>query len=378
LLKGRSKGLAPFLTPAREVNANFAYLVLMKRILLTLLALLILYLAFWPVPIDPIAWRPAKNPGFKGKFAVNQRLQTIQHLVKGQCPACEDLAFDAKGRVYAGAEDGRILVFDSSFQQGRVLARTKGRPLGMAADPQGIVYVADAKKGLLKIDSQGQITRLTQFYRTRKLELIDDLVLAPDSSIYFTEASSKFPLDVYKEDLLEGRPNGALFRYDLKNGKVSLILDSLHFANGVAISNDGTYVLVSDMGRYRILRHYIYGSKKGKTEVFAENLPGFPDGVNTDSNGTVWLSIVSPRTAALDGMMPRPFLRKLLMRLPKAVQPAPQRYACILGFAPDGRLTYNLQDPLGGFAAITNCVPFKNKLYLGSLLERSIGVIKKP
>jgi sugar lactone lactonase YvrE len=204
--------------------------------------------------------------------------------------------------------------------------------------------------------------------------LVDDLALAPDSSIIFTEASRKFPLHTYKLDLLEHRPNGYLFQYDLKTRQTRQLLDSLYFANGVGVSNDGSYALVNDMGRYRVLKYHLTGVKKGQSEVFADNLPGFPDGLNIGSDGTVWLSIVSPRTTSLDFIMRYPFLRKLLLRLPESAQPAPQRYGCILGFDATGKLIHNLQDPKGGYAAITNCVPFQHKLYLGTLTEHSIGV----
>lgn len=343
--------------------------------ILTLILLIsaIGYLFLYPVPIDPEAWTPQTNVGLTDIYQTNDKLSPIQKMADGQCPDCEDVAVDSNGIVYGGAIDGRIIEFSADFKKSRTIANTGGRPLGMITDNNGTIYVADGVKGLLSVSKNGQVKLLTDSFENRKICFPDDLALASDSSILFTEASKKFQLSQYGLDILEHRPNGNLFRYNLRTGITELLLDSLYFANGVAVSNDGSYALVNNLAKYEVIKYYLKGEQKGKTEVFVRNLPGFPDGVNISADGTVWVSIVSPRNAKLDETLPNPFLRKLFFRLPASATPE-NRFTCILGFNASGKLIHNLQDSKSKFSSITNCVPFHGKLYLGTIAEKGIGV----
>ena len=46
----------------------------------------------------------------------------------------------------------------------------------------------------------------------------------------------------------------------------------------------------------------------------------------------------------------------------------------ILGFDTEGKLQHNLQDPNGGYDYITSVLQVDDKLYLGSLNEKAIGI----
>ena len=52
----------------------------------------------------------------------------------------------------------------------------------------------------------------------------DDLDIASDGRIYFSDASSKFHQPDYILDLLEARPHGRLLRYDPSTGKTEVLL----------------------------------------------------------------------------------------------------------------------------------------------------------
>src|SRR6266446_1704591 len=74
-----------------------------------IIAALLLYLLFWPVPISPVAWTPPAAPPLAGQFERNTRLAGVQRLDTGGGFAPEDVALDAQGRIYGGLEDGRIV-----------------------------------------------------------------------------------------------------------------------------------------------------------------------------------------------------------------------------------------------------------------------------
>jgi hypothetical protein len=88
---------------------------------------------------------------------------------------------------------------------------------------------------------------------------------------------------------------------------------------------------------------------------------------------------VTPRDKTLDTLLPYPFLRKVVLRLPKLLQPAPKRYSFVLGIDPNGTVTDNLQNGSQDcYAQIANAVEHNGALYFGSIGESSIGRYRLP
>jgi hypothetical protein len=143
---------------------------------------------------------------------------------------------------------------------------------------------------------------------------------------------------------METRPTGRLLSYDPRTDRIQQELDGLMFANGVVVGPDDEYVLVAEWYGYRITRIWLKGPKKGTRETFVDNLPGYPDNLSMDDEGTVWVGLVLPRTAVVDKLHSHPFLMKILARIPQSFQPQPKRFGWLLGFDEDGKLRYNLQD----------------------------------
>jgi sugar lactone lactonase YvrE len=348
----------------------------MKRIILRLLITAVAgiagYLLFWPVPIDPAAWN-APTPDSSGVYAENNELAKIERLpVNSFAP--EDVAIDNQGRLYTGVLDGHIYRLQSDGTRPEVFSQTYGRPLGLKFDANGNLIVADAVKGLLSVAPDGSITVLSNQADGVPFQCTNDLDIAADGTIYFTDASYKFPLTALKADLLEHRPNGRLLAYDPKTGKTRAVLRDLYFANGVAISPDQSFLLVNETGTYSVRRVWLSGDKRGQSETFIENLPGFPDGISANGNGLFWLALVNRRDAALDFLLRHPFLRKTVMRLPDFLQPAIKRYAFVLALDANGKVVQNLQDPSANcFAEISNVVEYNGSLYFGSIGESAIG-----
>src|SRR5215207_8976197 len=91
----------------------------------------IAYLLLGPVPIAPAAWTPPAAPGLTAQYAQNRRLSAIQRLSLGDGHKPEDVALDAEGKIYAGFEDGRIMVLQPDGTQPRAFSNTGGQPLGL-------------------------------------------------------------------------------------------------------------------------------------------------------------------------------------------------------------------------------------------------------
>ena len=348
----------------------------LRRLLLVFTVLiigLVVYLFTWPVPITPTAWTPPTAPALEGVYAANSKLAAIQRLdIGGFGP--EDVAIAADGRIYAGLGDGRIMVLQIDGAHPQVFANTQGRPLGMAFDASGNLIVTDAIKGLLSIDRGGKITTLSTGADGVPFHCPNDMDIAADGTIYFTDASSKFGLTELKADIVEHNGTGRVLAYDPRSKTTRVVMGSLSFANGVAVSPDQSFVLVVETGAYRVHRVWLTGPRQGQSEVFIDNLPGFPDGLSSNGRDTFWVALVTPRDKILDHLMPHPFLRKAVLRLPSFLQPAIKRYAFVLGLDVNGKVTYNLQDSSPQcFAQIANVVEYKDALYFGTIGESAIG-----
>lgn len=353
-----------------------------RRILIGVVAIVVLlpiYLLFWPVPIDPAAWTPQEAPAQMGVYEPNTRLGAVERLGEGAGLGPEDVAIDSQGRIYCSMEDGRIMRFHADGGQHEVFADTKGRPLGLHFDSAGNLVVCDAYKGLLSITPDGSIIVLSTEQGGVPFRLTDDVDIAADGTIYFSDASFKFIEAEHMSDLMEHRPNGRLLAYDPSTKTTQLVLDKLYFANGVAVSPDQSFVLVVETGKYRVQRYWLTGSRKGESDIFIDNLPGFPDGISSNGKDTFWLALIQgPESRKdMDSILPQPFLRKILMRLPESAR-APKDDGFVLGLNMDGRVIHNLQDPSRSYVQITSVEEYDGLLYLGSLVEDAIGYLPVP
>ena len=322
-------------------------------------------------PIQPLPYEPPEAPALEGPTEPNDALKKVQPIGVEQLGTCEDLAVDDQGRIYGGTEDGRLLrltIGPDGEENVETFAQTDGRPLGLDFDPIGNLIVADAIKGLLSVDKEGKVKVLSTEANNVPFRFTDDVDVAGDGRIYFSDASSVWGIDELLYDLLEARPNGRLLRYNPKTGQTEVLLASLYFANGVALSKNEDFVLVNETYRYRITRYWLTGPKVGTSEVFLDNLPGFPDGVSSNGKGKFWLTLYTVRNSTADWLHPSPWLKSCLSTLPGFLLPAPEPYGLVLELDEQSRILQSLHDPTGEVVKeVTSAEEHENFLYLGSL-----------
>jgi sugar lactone lactonase YvrE len=341
------------------------------------LAGLITYLALTTSPIDSAAYVPPEKPPLTGALAPNTLLQQARLIAAGKIRGPEATVVDANGRIHSGTEDGRIVritLGPTGQETIDTLANTGGRPLGLQFDRQGTLIVADAIKGLLAVDPQGRISTLATEAEGQPLGFTDDLDIADNGVIYFSDASSQFGYGVDLYDLMEAKPHGRLMAYDPATKKAQVLLDDLFFANGVALSPHEDFVLVNETFRYRITRYWLKGPKPGSWDYFIENLPGFPDNITSNRQGTFWAALFTVRNDLMDWLHAYPFLKNQLAKLPKAIWPKPQPYGLVLALNEQGKILQSLHDPTGEhLKEITAARQFGEVLYLGTLHDARIG-----
>lgn len=353
-------------------------------LIMGLVILLLLYLMLWPVPIEPVAWTPPENHGFVGPYAENNYLSEARLYPFNGGHGPEDTALGPDGLIYTGLDDGSIVRFSPENSSAvETIINTGGRPLGMEFDNNRL-YIADAYMGLIYIDNAtaeyGHLVEIAaDEFEGEKMILVDDIAIASDGTVWFTDASTRFKLDNNLTDFLESMPTGRLFAWNPQSGQTSLHVDNLGFANGVTLGPNEAYLLVNETMRYRITRYWLDGANAGKTDIFIENLPGFPDNLSYNDEGLFWVAMVYPRDQLVDNILPRPFLRKIIMRLPEAMRVSePDPMGLVIALDHDAKVVHNLQDHTGHCHTITSVKEEGGYLWLGSLTEPHLARIPVP
>lgn len=351
---------------------------------LGLFALLIAYLFFWPVPIDPVAWNAPVDAGLVTPFDPNDLLRRAKPVNLGEHEGPEDVAGGPDGLLYTGTNDGKILRFRPNGTGLEVFADTGGRPLGLEFDDAGNLLVANAYLGLQRVAPDGTVEVLTNSFAGSPIDYTDDVAVAMNGMIYFTDASSKFgamktggSYEASLMDVMEHGGHGRVFRYEPSTDETTLVIDGLNFANGVAVSDDQQYLVICETGTYRVLRHWIAGPQSGATEVIIDNLPGFPDNVNNGLNGRFWVGLVAPRNELLDDMSGRPWLRKMVQRLPAALRPQAIPSSHVIAINADSDVLMNLQDTHSRIPALTGVLETSDTIWLTSLFGNQVGRLDK-
>ncbi|KVI03460.1 protein STRICTOSIDINE SYNTHASE-LIKE 10-like [Cynara cardunculus var. scolymus] len=234
---------------------------------------------------------------------------------------------------YTGVSDGRIIKLEASERRWTDFAVTSperkscggpemeqicGRPLGLKFDKEtDNLYIADAYFGLLVVGSNGGLaTSMVSKAQGLPLLFTNSLDLDPiDRLIYFTDSSQRYTRRDHMLVVLTNDKTGSLMKYDLESKEVVVLLHNLTFPNGVALSQDGNFLLVAETTNCRILRYWLKTAKAGTLEVFAD-LPGFPDNIKRNQNGEFWVAMYSRRLKILRWIHSLPWIVNALMKLP--------------------------------------------------------------
>lgn len=323
--------------------------------------------------VDPVVWQPPKLPLRSRPKANLPELTILQVNGRGT----EDVLISEHGSVYTGVEDGRILRLTADGRRLDVVADTGGRPLGLEFHPDGRLLVCDASRGLLLADrTTGELETLIA--RGDDLRVCNNAAVAADGTVYFTDSTTRFDLGDYMADLIEHSGTGRLLRR-APSGEVTVLLDGLQFANGVALAPDESYVVVAQTGSYRLDKVWLTGPRAGADEVLVSNLPGFPDNISMGTDGLIWVALASPRNRLLDrAHRVNPLLRKGIWALPEAVRP--KEGACVWVRAVDGETGRTVHEFFGkhdDFHMVTGVREHQGTVYLGSLHRRAVASFRR-
>lgn len=323
-------------------------------------------------------------------FAENDRLKEVEAIALDRIEGPEDVILDRNDHLYTVNRNGSIIRFLApDYEVREEFARIGGRPLGLAMDAEENVIACVAGMGVYGVRPDRSVFKVTDetnrsLFRLKddsRLWLADDLDVAPDGRIYFSDASTRYDLTDWALDGFEGRGNGRLMCCDPKTGKTTTVLKNLAFPNGVCVAHDGRSIYWASTWLCRIYRYWIEGERKGELEILADNLPGYPDNINRASDGNYWLAFVGLRAPVYDLAMADPAFRvRMVKQIPPDEWLCPGiNYGCVIKFDENGNILESLWDPgAKNHPTITSMREHKGYLYIGGLENNRIGRLHLP
>lgn len=289
-------------------------------------------------------------------------------------PGAEDVLVGDEGHVWTGTADGAIFRISPDTHEAERVASTGGRPLGLEWLPDGRLLVCDARVGLLAVAlGSGAIETLALSAAGEPLTVCNNAAVDTDGTIWFTDSTRHYPVERWKDDLIEDTQSGRLIRRD-PNGRLDVVLDGLAYANGVALAADESFVAVAETGHRRIQRVWLKGPLTGQSEAFADDMPCYPDNIARGSDGLIWVTWSSPEDPLLTRLQRGPrWVRRAARRLPDSLKPEPQRTVRVAAFDDSGALVHDISADATHWHLPTGVREHDGTVWLGSLVEPAVA-----
>jgi gluconolactonase len=176
---------------------------------------------------------------------------------------------------------------------------------GMTLAPDGRLLVCEQGSrsrpaGLTLVDrASGRTETLVDAWRGLPLSSPNDVVGRTNGTVWFTDPSYGALQGFRPPPRLPDR----VYRYDPSTGALDVAAHGFDKPNGLAFSPDGRTLYVGDSGAihapgdydpdrpHRVLAFDVVdGRELAHERVFADGIPGFPDGLKVDSDGRAYVS----------------------------------------------------------------------------------------
>ena len=287
----------------------------------------------------------------------------------------EDVVVGTSGRdegaVFTGTADGSIWRISHDGRRTDLVASTGGRPLGLELDGDHRLLVCDARRGVLRIDPRtGRIEEVTDKAGGRRLVFCNNAAVAEDGTVWFSDSSAHHDIDHWKDEMVQATRTGRLVKI-APDGCSSVEVEGLSFANGVALSSDGSFVAVAETAARTVVRHWLDGRPD---DLLVGDLPGYPDNIARGNDGLIWVTIASPTDPIVERLQHAPgWLQRSVTRIPERLQPKPRRTVRVQAYDDQGVLVHDIDIDTPHFHMVTGVREHDGVVWLGSLHEPAVA-----
>jgi gluconolactonase len=166
---------------------------------------------------------------------------------------------------------------------------------GHTRDRQGrLVSCEHGTRRVTRTEWDGSITVIADSYQGKRLNSPNDVIVAPDGAIWFSDPHYGIMTD-YEGAKAEQKLPCTVYRVSADGGIEAVITD-MQGPNGLAFSPDGSRLYVADTGRMfsadpRHIRVFdMVDGRPSNGRIFHVITPGCADGMRVDSDGNLWSS----------------------------------------------------------------------------------------
>ncbi|MFN7165891.1 MAG: SMP-30/gluconolactonase/LRE family protein [Pannonibacter sp.] len=166
---------------------------------------------------------------------------------------------------------------------------------GHTRDRQGrLVTCEHGTRRVTRTEWDGSVTVIADNYQAKRLNSPNDVIVAPDGAIWFTDPHYGIMTD-YEGSKAEQELPCSVYRVSA-DGAIEAVITDMQGPNGLAFSPDGSRLYVADTGRMftsdpRHIRVFdMVGGRPTNGRIFHVITPGCADGMRVDSDGNVWSS----------------------------------------------------------------------------------------
>jgi gluconolactonase len=239
---------------------------------------------------------PAGFPAFAGTMAV-ERVATGFRWAEGP-------VYFPAGRyvLFSDIPNNRIMRFSEDDGHVSVYRQPSMNSNGNTIDREGRLLTCEhSGRRVTRTELDGSITIIADKYNGKKLNSPNDVVVASDGSIWFTDPVYGIGgfYEGIKADPEQEKHN--VYRVDPKSGDIKVVVDDFVEPNGLAFSPDEKKLYIIDTGftdgadnpsHIRAFDVDLAAGKLSNSKVFAEMpKPSITDGLRTDRDGRVWCSV---------------------------------------------------------------------------------------
>lgn len=339
------------------------------------------------------------GPGVVDEEVMKGSMKLFQGSIKGP----ESVHVLQNGSAIVLDRYGHVYISESDSSELKMISFIgPGRPLGYTVVSHGgksLLVVCNSLVGVEALDLESrELVILTssfqEFGNVVPITYANDIDVDEEEGIlYFSDSTTGIPpglnrmnfydtMKSYVLSSLSGKPSGKLLSYNLYNGVTRVLMKDLFFANGVALSLQKDFVLVAETSFLRIQKYHLVGSKAGTSEIFIENLPGYPDGITRGPDGNFYVALIFCPTRSHLMMAQAPqSVRWLLSWVASIYTPLPPKVGAVMKISPAGQVLRIYVDRKGqSLYGISGLFFSKetNKLYMGHLSHDFISVMQLP
>ena len=228
------------------------------------------------------------DPSF-AKFRV---LGSVERLYTG-CRWAEGPVWfgDARCVLWSDIPNNRILRWDEETGVVSTFRKPSNNANGNTRDRQGrLVTCEHDTRRVTRTEYNGSVTILADSYLAKTLNSPNDVVVASDGSIWFTDP--QFGISGFYEGHLDtSELIPAVYRIDGQTAELTMVADDIGGPNGLAFSPDETVLyVVASRADPREIRAFdvVDGKKLTNGRTFINAAGGAPDGLRVDIDGNLW------------------------------------------------------------------------------------------